>query len=216
VAILADGLRAYSLKREGGLTIELTLLRAYAMRFFVPEKLDHAELSAGSQCPGRHRFRYAICPHSGDWQAARVWQSAERFLTPLVAAQVAPTRHGSQPRVRSFLEVEPDALHVSAVKQREDGRGWAVRLLNPSEQPVQGRLRLNGGLGPPAGDVSPRQRVKDEFALPAGPGRPWRRVQLVTLEERPLRKLRMAEDGWIELELRPKQIATVSFEAEGP
>lgn len=214
VAILADGLRAYSLKRERGLAIELTLLRAYAMRFFVPEKLDHPELSAGSQCPGRHRFRYAICPHGGDWQAGRVWQFAERFTTPLVATQIAPTHHGSQPPVRSFLEVEPDTLHVSAVKQREDGRGWVVRLLNPSEQPVRGRLRLNSGFGPPRGDVSPRQRVKDEFALPTGPGRPWRHVQLVTLEERPVRKLKMTKDGWVGLELRPKEIATVSFEGE--
>lgn len=211
LAILNDGLKAYEAHDDPERTVSITLLRALRMRFFVPEKFDHPGHSDGSQCPGPHVFRYAILPHAGDWASAGVWQAAEEFTTPLLAAQVGITDHGREPRSRSFLEVRPERLHVSAVKRSENGRGWIVRLFNPFEEAIRGRVRLNGGLGPVQASQSPVERVQAEFALPRGSQRPWKRVREVSLEERPLRELTRTADGWVPIVITKKKILTLEF-----
>ena len=211
LAILNDGLKAYEAHDDPARTLSLTLLRALRMRFFVPEKFDHPGHSDGSQCPGLHVFRYAILPHAGDWATARVWQAAEEFTTPLLAAQVGITKHGCEPRSRSFLEVRPERLHVSAVKQSENGRGWIVRLFNPYDKTVRGRVRLNGGLGPAQVVQSPVERVRAEFAPPRGRRRPWKRAREVTLEERPVRDATPDADGWVPVAIMRKRILTLEF-----
>ena len=109
------------------------------------EMLDYSQTDKGSQCLGKHSFRYAVMPHAGDWEKAKLWQAADRFNLAFVAAQTGPTAHGTQPLSRSFLEVKPEGLHVSAVKRSENGQGWIVRLFNQSEKNVAGAIRLNGG-----------------------------------------------------------------------
>ena len=129
----------------------------------------------------------------------------------MLAAQVGITEHGREPWSRSFLEVRPERLHVSAVKQSENGRGWIVRLFNPFAHTVRGRVRLNGGLGPVRTSQSPVERVRAEFALPGGRRRPWKRVREVTLEERPVRELTPNTDGWIPITITRKRILTLEF-----
>jgi len=211
LAILNEGLKAYEAHDDANRTVSVTLLRAFALRLYVPDKKDVERLARGSQCPGRHTFRYGLMPHDGDWVGGGVWAAAERFNTPMLAAQVGPTRHGTQPRTRSFLEVAPDDLHVSAVKQSEDGRGWVVRLFNPGNTAVRGRVRLNGGCAPPAAVDSPVERGRAEYALPAGRGRRWRQVQQVTLEELPEKTLKLNRDGWVGCSIGKKRIVTLKF-----
>lgn len=211
LAVFGEGLRAYTSKDDPQRTIELTLIRAYEMKFFIPERADRPHLSADSQMPGRHTFRYAVMPHIGDWQTGGVWQAAARFLTPPLAAQIGPTAHGTQPRTRSFLELEPNMLHVSAIKQSEDGKGWIVRLLNPSDAPLQGRIRLNTGRAPAKTQDSLMKRVENEYALPAAPGPKWKTVRLVSLAEAPGKSLTLDREGWAKIEAGAKQILTIEF-----
>jgi hypothetical protein len=112
---------------------------------------------------------------------------------------------------KSFLDVKPDALHVSAVKQSESGEGWVVRLFNPFDKTLHAAIRLNGGFGGPAVTPSPVERLEAEFGLPSGPRRKWSTVRRVTLEELPESKLAMDKRGWVKFEISKKKIVTIEF-----
>ncbi|MGE5550549.1 MAG: glycoside hydrolase family 38 C-terminal domain-containing protein, partial [Bacteroidota bacterium] len=212
MALLNEGLKAYTAEDDAARTLCLTLLRCFPLRICVTqEMLDYSHLDKGTQCLGRHAFRYAVMPHRGDWAQGGVWQAAERFNLAFHAAQVGPTKHGTEPLAKSFLELRPESLHVSAVKRSENGGGWIVRLFNPFETAVRGALRLNGGYAGPTAIQSPVERVRAEFALPQSEGAKWREVRMVTLEEIPERTLGMDDEGWVEFEISPKKIMTFEF-----
>lgn len=212
LALLNEGLKAYEAADDPARTISLTLLRCFPLRICVTqEMLDYSQTDKGSQCPGKHTFRYAVMPHGGDWEKAKIWQTAERFNLAFLAAQVGPTRHGTEPLSKSFLEIKPDILPVSAVKHSESGSGWIVRLHNPFEETVAGKIRLNRGFAGPTASLSPVERLTAEFALPEGKGKKWSRVQTVTLEETPERDLVMDADGWVSFDIGKKKLLTIEF-----
>lgn len=212
IALLNEGLKAYEADGDAERTLSLTLLRCYPLRICVTsEMLDYSQLDKGSQCLGRHSFRYAIMPHAGDWEAGLVWQASERFTLELSAAQIGPSRHGKSPLSKSFLELAKEGLHVSAVKQSEDGSGWIVRVFNPSDSAMRNSLRLNGGHAGPGRSQSPVERLKAELALPTGCGAAWSAVRLVSLEEAPQRTLSVDDRGWVAFEIPGKKILTFEF-----
>jgi alpha-mannosidase len=211
-ALLNEGLKAYEAKDDSARTISLTLLRCFPLRICVTqEMLDYSQIEKESQCPGKHSFRYAFMPHAGDWEKAKLWQVAERFNLNFIAAQTGPTKHGTEPLSKSFLEVKPDVLHISAVKRSESKQGWIVRLFNPFEKAVSGAIRFNRGFTEPAVQLSPVERIKKEFVLPADKAGKWSRVRQVTLEEVPERDLAMDADGWVSFEIGKKKIMTIEF-----
>jgi hypothetical protein len=173
--------------------------------------LDYSQSDKGSQCLGKHTFRYAVMPHTGDWEKAKIWQAAERLNLAFVAAQVGPTVHGREPLSKSFLEIKPDILPVSAVKRGENGQGWIVRLYNPFEKSIGGAIRLNCGLTGPIAVQSPVERVTEEFVLSKDKGKKWSCIRTVTLEETPERNLAMDAEGWVNFEIGKKKILTIEF-----
>jgi len=211
-ALLNEGLKAYEAQNDSDRTLSLSLLRCFSLRIFaMTEATDYSRVDKGSQCPGKNRFRYAVMPHEGDWVKAGLWQAAERFNLPFAPAQMGITSHGREPLTKSFLELEPAILHVSAVKQSQDAQGWVVRLFNPLDCSVQGRIRLNGGKANPSETFSPVQRVQKEFALPEPNDKPWRKIRETTLEEIPVADLAMDSAGWVDFTIGKKKIMTLEF-----
>jgi len=212
IAFLNEGLKAYEVHNYRDNTLSLTLLRCFPLRICVTQDmLDYSKLDKGSQCPGRHKFRYAIMPHAGDWAEGRVWQASERFNLAFHAAQFGPTKHGNEPLTKSFLEIRPECLHVSAIKRSESGESWVVRLFNPYDKTIKGSIRLNEGFSGPKNIQSPVERIQAEFALPADKKNNWSKIRLVTLEEVPLTDLRIEDQGWVEFEITGKKILTFEF-----
>jgi mannosylglycerate hydrolase len=213
VALLNEGLKAYEVHEDAARTLSLTLLRCFPLRMWITNisPTDYSTIDHASQCLGKHSFRYAFMPHKGDWEAAGLWQASERFVLDFRVAQTAATPHGRQPLARTFLEVEPEILHVSGLKLSEDGGGWIVRLFNPTLRTLKGRLRLNGGLAGPKTPPSPVERVQSAFALPAEKGARWKTIRQLTLEELPEKSLRMDAAGWVAFEITKKKILTVEF-----
>ncbi|GEC54084.1 alpha-mannosidase [Bradyrhizobium japonicum] len=87
-------------------------------------------LLRGSELPDpqadirRHRMRYAIYPHHGDWRRADTVGRALRFERPVLWTKGkprAPLRH-------SLLTASPANVIVDTIKPAEDGDGWVVRL----------------------------------------------------------------------------------------
>jgi mannosylglycerate hydrolase len=212
LAILNEGLKAYEAQDDPAHTVSLTLIRAYPLRICVTQEMtDYSQTDKGSQCLGIQCFRFAVMPHPGNWEEGKVWQAAERFNLAFQACQLSPTRHGTEPLEKSFLEIRPEGLHISAVKHSDSGEGWVVRIFNPFNETLTFALRLNGGHSGPMEFQSPVERVESEFTLPTGQGKPWQRVRLVTLEEIPERNLTTNEDGWVAFEIGKKKILTLEF-----
>jgi hypothetical protein len=212
VALLNEGLKAYEAHDDDEQTLSLTLLRCFPLRICVTnlEMTDYSTQDDGSQCLGRHTFRYGFLPFTCSVASAGVWQHAERFNHAVRVAQIAPTAGGTLPQTLSFLEVANPALHVSAVKRSETGAGWVVRLFNPTTTVQAGTVRLNRGLAPPE-PQSPVERQARAYALPDANGKPWRMARLVDLEENELAALALAADGSVGVEVTPKQIVTLEF-----
>ncbi len=181
LAILNEGLREYEVSEDPSRTIYLTLMRAYeiALSTVAWQWERHPEMLL-SQCPGLHRFRYAIMPHRGDWHTARVAGEAERLNVPLMVAQVG--RHeGHLPKSWGFLKIDPETVQLSAIKKPEDGGELVVRIYNPA--PISEKAQVT-------------------LALPV------ESAKLTDLEEKPIREL-PAKNGAIQIELGPKKIATI-------
>ena len=213
VALLNEGLKAYEPHDDEDQTLSLTMLRCFPLRICITtlEMTDYSDQDNGSQCLGTHTFKYGFMPYSGNVETAGVWKAAERFNNAVRVAQIGPSADGGKlPLTYSFLEIENEALHVSAIKQSENGKGWVVRLFNPTDKKISSRIRLNSGQAPPDA-LSPVERQTRNFALPANSGKPWSQVRLVNLEELEGKKLALDAEGAVNLDITKKKIVTIEF-----
>ena len=211
-ALLNTGLKAYEASDDECGTVYLTLLRAFPLRICVTSDMqDYSSIDKGSQCIGKNTYRYAFMPHKGDWEEGNVWGESERFNLNFGMVQLAPTEHGKNGLVHSFLELASDKLNVSAVKQAEDGTGYVVRIFNPSDNTVKTSIRLNGGKAPIEIPQSPVERQMAEFELPEYSDKKWSEVKLVSLEEKDVAPLTMKDDGFVDFEITGKKILTIKF-----
>jgi alpha-mannosidase len=181
------GLPEYEALREddGTVTLALTLLRCvgWLSRPDLGTRRGPAGPSLetpGAQMPGRWTFHYSLIPHQGRWEAA--WPEAHGFARPLRAVR-AEDGAARLPASGSPLEIEPQALVLSAFKTAEDGDGTVVRVYNTSDAPLEGRLRL---------------------LLPHGD------AGFVDLNEEPLGAAETT-DGWLSMSARPNQIISLKF-----
>jgi alpha-mannosidase len=72
---------------------------------------------------GRHRFRYALLPHAGDFRETGVIAAAHAFNSPLLVRAT-----NAAPAERSFFTVSKPNAVVDAVKKAEDSDATIVRL----------------------------------------------------------------------------------------
>jgi alpha-mannosidase len=128
VAVMSDC--KYGWDRPDTRTLRLTLLHTPSKarnEFRMQEELDL----------GRHRFRYAIAGHAGDWRAGRMWRQAASFDQPLTAVRV-PAIPGGTVREFGLVEVLNDAIGMQALKLAEAGDEWIVRLDEKAGHGVKG------------------------------------------------------------------------------
>jgi mannosylglycerate hydrolase len=171
---------------DGGVTVALTLLRCvgWLSRDDLSCRREPAgpELpTPGAQCLGAHTFEYALAPHGGGWENACA--QAHAFNAPLRAV-AAPASNGPLPPSLSFVQVEPPAFVLTAIKRAEDGRGLIGRGYNVGRRTCEVTLRL---------------------------ARPLRRATRVNLNEEPQEALKVS-GGAVRLTARARQIVTVKLE----
>lgn len=122
---------------EGKVELILTLLRCvgWLSRDDLRARRGHAgppRPTPSAQMIGRWTFRYSLIPFTERDEAVR---EAHRFLAPPLAVAGR-----GKPVERPFIEVEPAAFVLTAVKAPEEGEGWIIRGYNASEQPIEVRL----------------------------------------------------------------------------
>ena len=92
-----------------------------------------------AQCIGRHVFRYAVAPFSGDPVAADIKGQSERYRTPPLTHQGVADQ--LRPGGSAFLEKTAPEVAVTAVKLAEHDDRLVVRLCNLAAEPAVETLR---------------------------------------------------------------------------
>jgi len=173
-----------ALRADQGTELALTLLRSvgWLSRADMSIRAGHAGPglpTPEAQCIGETTFEYALIPHGGAWMGAA--DQAQAFSAPLRAVST-PAHTGVLSSKGSFVEVGPENLIVTAVKEAEDGNGLIVRFWNTDEAACEATVKF--------------------WQKPAG-------VSLCTLGERVLEPLEMDATGSVTLPVRGRQIVTL-------
>jgi alpha-mannosidase len=97
-----------------GNVLRLSLLRS-------PEWPDpHAD-------EGEHDFTYSLYPHGGNWREALTIRQGYELNYKLLAKQTEQ-HEGALPAEHSFVQLQPDNLILTAMKNAEDGSGLVFRF----------------------------------------------------------------------------------------
>lgn len=140
LAVIVDGLKEYEVKDDKQRTIAVTLFRGFEYIIQPSSKQDYT-FQKGSQCLGKSSYRLSLYPHKGDWQIGEVYKEALSFNNPLSLVQIGKS-NGTLPIENSFIKIFPDDLIFSALKKSEDENGFVLRVYNPTEKDVEGRIEF--------------------------------------------------------------------------
>jgi alpha-mannosidase len=180
------GLPEYEARHTpGGVTIALTLLRCvgWLSRQDFPSRKGHA--GPPLETPGAQlpgRHTFEYSIIPHRGGWDAAYQQAHNFATPL-RARWNNRGTGVLPVSASFLEIEGEGIVVTALKRSVEGEGRVVRVYNTLDRPATGRVR-----------------VTEE----------WSRAEVVDLKEDLLREAEVS-DGYVRLDLKPNEIATLRF-----
>ena len=136
LTVAAPGLPEAEVTPDG--VIAITLLRAVG--WLAKDSLRTRPQAAGppvptpeAQCAGALEVSLALLPHDD----VRAVKDAELGLHAVTAAPDPPLAPDT-----SLLALEPRELLLSALKPAEDGPGTILRVLNPTDAPLDAELRL--------------------------------------------------------------------------
>ncbi len=162
-ALIAFGLPEYEASPEGD--IRLTLLRCFG-HLGSPDPLTiSAGAGPGFPTPDAQLLgqtieaRCALVPGSRGqdlWRLSRTWQNPCRAFPQ--------SRHSGSARLSGSWLALPDGADLSSLKEADDGQGVILRLHNPSDRAMQGRVALDGS------EASPTPVGLDEEARGAAGG----------------------------------------------
>ena len=129
-------------RSDAGTTMHLTLLRAvgWLSRDDFPTRRNSNAgptiATPDAQCPGEHRFQYAVVPFAGSWTAAAIPAHSRRWRVrpPAIQGVAAGHRRGGV----ELVWLESERLRVTAIKRHEIRDTLIVRLHNmTAEQAVE-------------------------------------------------------------------------------
>ena len=147
LTVINQGLPECEVMRPADAIIALTLLRC--CQWLSTADLSTRDSGAGpeiptpdAQCLGKHTFSYAVLPHAGDWQEAKVWRQAHQHNVPL-RAMLTSVHPGKLPAEQSFLSVSPENLVISAIKKSDRDESVIVRVYNTTAEEVRAELRTS-------------------------------------------------------------------------
>ena len=149
----ADGTEVPALRwvdlTDGSGTHGLSLLNDCKYGFDVKDNTIHISLIHGATDPdpeadrGGHELVYSLYPHAGDWREAKSYRRGYELNNPLLA-RTALVHEGKWPPLRSFFDVEPENVILSAVK-KETGyfsRATILRLYEVCGRAAEVRVDL--------------------------------------------------------------------------
>jgi mannosylglycerate hydrolase len=186
LALLNKGLPEYEIISENN-TIALTLLRSVG--WLSRGDMEYKKGNAGpsfatpeAQCLGENTFSYALIPHQGSWDDARISQKIRQYKTKILTQQLK-NQQGNMPSNFSFIQLEGKYLEISAIKKHEFEDKLVLRIYNPTDRETTGKIKLGFDI---------------------------HKVYLGKLDESYEEEL--SYNNGVEIGLKPKEIKTIIFE----
>jgi alpha-mannosidase len=141
VALLNVGLPGSNV--SGG-TLLLSLMRsAHINTYRVPEGHEAESSDLGFELGQERTFDYALVPHDGTWQQARIVQSGLEFNDPLLVMPLEQ-HSGKLSRKWGLLQISSPAIVLSALMPAEDGHGIILRVYEAMGQAARNvNIRFN-------------------------------------------------------------------------
>jgi len=93
-----------------------------------------------AQCPGEHRFRYAVMPYKGSWVDAGIKHISQRWRTPVLMVQGVEDL--SIDGGVGLVESEGERTCITAIKKHEDRDTLVVRLYNLTREKVRETVKF--------------------------------------------------------------------------
>jgi len=122
-------------------TLSLTVLRSPAYAHHIPATVDTSKLHAFID-QGIQRFSYSMLPHSGGWESAGTVRRAAELNQRPIAQFATYHANGKLPQRDSFIDVQPDNVVVTVLKQAEDGDDLIVRAYETTKTATSATIRL--------------------------------------------------------------------------
>lgn len=141
LAVMPKGLFEYEVFEDTSMA--LTLIRACRIKLAVSEEKVTELEDEGVQCPGKRSFEYAI--HFNRGEVSELPNKAAEIFAGVRCA-VCGRGKGNLPLENSVLSVDNRSVHVTAIKQAEDGEGIILRYYNPTDEAQTVTLNASGKL----------------------------------------------------------------------
>lgn len=143
IALVNNCLTEYELKDDDYTTLYVTLFRSVGNMIVTAwESVGIFPKQLGSQLLQELNYEYAIYPHRGDWEEGQVYAEAEKLNAPPAPFQISQHGAGHLPPQNSFLEIQPVNLILSAFKKAEDRNSYILRVFNPTQKMIEGKIKL--------------------------------------------------------------------------
>lgn len=124
-------------------TLYLTLFRAMGNMIVTWwEAVGEFPGKKGSQLLRKMEFEYAIYPHKGNWEQARVYEEARKLNAPPMVYQVVGQTKGNLPAEQSFVSIDNHNLQISALKKCEDRDSILLRVYNPTGKTIESQMKM--------------------------------------------------------------------------
>lgn len=146
LAILNKGLPEYEIIPDNN-TIALTLLRSVGwlsrgdLEYKRGGNAGPSISTPEAQCLGENTFSYALIPHQGNWDDARISQKTKQYKTKILTQQLK-NQSGNLPSSFSFIQLEGKYLEISTIKKNEFEDKLVVRVYNPTNRETTGKIKL--------------------------------------------------------------------------
>lgn len=142
-AVLTDATKDYEiLENDQNQTMAMGLVRGVRLRIPCDNRLwMEYPGDESAESLGEFTYGYALMPHGGLWEQAGLYKEALIFNAPMHVCQFGKQK-GLLPLDKSFLSIEGNNLILSAFKKAEDRDTVIIRMYNPSEHDITGKLTL--------------------------------------------------------------------------
>lgn len=163
-AVLTDATKDYEILEDcDDLTIAMGLVRCTRLRIACDNRLwMEYPGDESSQSLREFTYRYALMPHTGKWEEAGLYNEALAFNAPLKVCEFG-RQSGVFGTEHSFIRLDGDNLVLSSVT-KTDSDAVAVRLYNPTDHEIKGKLTFGFAVGS-ARSVRLDGKVREELPV---------------------------------------------------
>ena len=130
-AVMPKGLYEYEVFEDKENRMALTLIRGCRIRQQVSEEKITLLDDEGILCLGEREFEYSLYFYHCD-KSELCNEAAKIYAEPQIA--LFGKSYGKLPKEASFVSVDNNKVHVSAIKPSEDGKGVIIRFFNPTDE----------------------------------------------------------------------------------